>query len=368
MNQLLSRIESAIAQGELSTASGKGFDVDRLHFADALLSYEQVFGVPRMESNHDFLGYSPGTIANRIQSKRKTTRQPLPAPRPVQVAAPMKRFSSSLWDSISAVLDHYREQDIALESILAGKIADDEAQTAFLAPLIEECQYHWPLTIQLDDLGESLLNYQTLNLYLPALNWNDEGVSSKICFLEGSESAAGLLASIYVEAELENSLPAEDVALIGEHGLPGLMKAYVEAQDPEKRRWFDFPKLVNHWDTFFGELFAKYPKFENTYSFAICTSDILELPILDKDVVAFAKGYADAFETMIAALPGYGLEENEDNEAESIIHHICEIFRAEKGMPPVAWSPEGEDAEESSCCDLDVCDSGEDEDDQELAA
>lgn len=368
MNQLISRIDSAIAQGELPFASGKGFDVDSLHFADALLPYEQVFGVPRMESNQSFFGYSSANIAKRIKAQRKTSRQPLPAPRPCLVPAPMTRFSPSLWDSISAVLDHYRGENIALEPILAGKIATDEAQATFLAPLIAECQNHWPLTLQLEDLGESMLHYHALNLYLPALNWDEEGVSSKICFLEGPESAAGLLASIYEEGELENSLPAEDVGLIAEHGLSGLMKVYVEAQDPEKRRWFDFPKLENHWDTFFGELFAKYPKFEDTYSFTICTSDILELPILDKDAVAFAKGYADAFETMIAALPGYGLEENDDNEAESIIHHICEIFRAERGMAPVEWSPEGANGEESSCFDQDECDPGEAEDDQEQAA
>lgn len=368
MNQLISRIESAITQGELATASGKCFDIDSLHFADVLLPYEQVFGAPRMGSNQNFLGYSSGSIAKRIQAQRKTSRQPLPAPRPFHIPAPMKRFSTSLWDSISAVLDHYREENIALEPILAGKIATDAAQAAFLGPLIDECQNHWPLTLQLDDLGESMLHYHSINLYLPALNWDDEGVSSQICFLEGPESAAGLLASIYEEVELENALPAEDVALIAEHGLSGLMKAYVEAQDLEKRRWFDFPKLVNHWDTFFGELFARYPKFEDSYSFSICTSDILELPILDKDAVAFAKGYADAFEAMIAALPSYGLEENDNNEAETIIHHICEIYRAENGMTSVEWSPEGANGEESTGYDLDDCDPGENEDDQNWAA
>ena len=333
MNPIAAQIAELLEQEELSPPRLGYIDPAELTFADIERDYKTVYGVAPGAENGSFLGKYRDF--NFIAS-RKASRQPLPLIRPENLPQAVKRIPSNVWEAVRGLIDYYRDQKIDLEAILAGKINDNQANDNFFDLVRRDFREYWPLETSFDDIG-SLLDIEEIAVELPYLLYGEEGVETLICFLEGWESAAGLLEGIYQEEDLENTLPPEDVNIIKSLGISGLMRAYVEVKDEQSLRWFDFPALKDHWNTYFGELFKKYPRYFQSGYFCIATENGVSMEILDKDAIPFAIGYCEAFEKMKEALPSMALAYNEEGEAENLLHHICEVYRAENGIPQIAW-------------------------------
>lgn len=331
------RIANSIGAGELlPMVDAKEFKpVETM--ADLLRPWQEMF--PCLDVNEEgdivspFDWFSIRRPAFRPQVRRSF--RPLPAPRPI-ASRPQPPCKPGLFMSIQAIWEFYQEQGQDDPKLINCPFSDDNVQ-AFVHPLyLKACDY-WPLNAPLEELYFDCGAAELLGIHLmiPHYVYDDEAAGVVEAFLSGPGTLASHLHYLHKGANWE--IPEKDQSLIQEVGFDKLTENFANYNG---KKSCDLIALENWFETFFSEVERKFPE-HGAGNYPIISGNggmDADICIRSKADLDFCFAYADAYYEMLNSFPEpTAFEYNEEGEAETFVHELCEVWRKVNGKRSVKW-------------------------------
>lgn len=243
----------------------------------------------------------------------------------------VRRFCKAVWE-------YGQRHGLGGEELLALPLTK-EGFEQFTEPVwrekIADC---WPACTYFESIlyeGENpLTDLEAISLPVPFFHWDDSDSELAQAFLSGADGVAGLLEALLrgeYETEGEIALRRADERLIAKVGWRPLLAAYVKAPG---EKLIDLARLEHHWQTYFGELFERFPQHGETYTFHMISTDTTDVEIDSADDLEFLLGYYDCFERLQADMPGYAFMTGEG--VADFVADICAVYRREQRRRPKA--------------------------------
>lgn len=246
------------------------------------------------------------------------------------IADGVRQFCEAVWE-------YGRRHGFGGEELLALPLTR-EGFEQFTEPLwrerLADC---WPAcsfyeSVLYED-GNPLTAYERISLPVAFCHWDDDYAELFQAFLTGADGVAGLLDALLrgEHGDTGITLRRADERLIAKVGLRPLLDAYLAAPGA---KLIDLAKLANHWESYFGELFVRFPHHQATYDFCMISTDTTEVEIASADDLEFVFGYYDCWERLLADMPGQGFMEGVG--VAELVADICAVYRRERRRRPQA--------------------------------
>lgn len=337
---IINRISASLAANELAPVPAPTAAATLATIGDLLRPWDEVFpGVRCLDETfrRDIFGYGPGHLKKpKFRPHPRRSRRALLPPR--SIAAARKVISASFFASFAAVWSWYSGRDLADPALLAAPITMEELNS-FVMPLLNEVSDWYPLGICLEEFGfnEELYDMRGICLILPHYHYDDEGSGVFEAFLSGWEGLEWLLRDLRDNRGDDFlDLPEEDHALLGSVATADLARVYAEYPG---EKLLDVTRLQNWTSTIFAEVGKAWPQYdlENIPVITSAPTDV-EIWITSPADIDFALAYAEAYETMTGMMLN-DVENNEDREADKLVHDVCAVWRKKKRKKSVPLIP-----------------------------
>ncbi len=337
---IIDRIRASLAAGELAPKPKEVLGGRQLVMGDLVRPYAEVFpGIDFLQDGDDWdckdiFGWGPDCLRKpgRLNPSPRRSLRPLPAPR--RTAAPVRLVNPGIFISVAGIWDWYQAKGLAVPGLLDGPFTR-KALAEFVEPLWAAVSDYYPMGVGLEDIGcDNVLDLRGICLILPHTSYDEESAGVVEAFLSGVESIASMITE-YHDRDAFLDIPAEDEALIQEHGIVEIIRCYADFQGEKS---VDIAKLDDFGNTFFGKVWQRFPQWETTELPIISGNggDDAEIPIRSAQHIDFCLAYADAYEEMMAAMPyHFDFEYNEDRVVDRFVHELCEVWRRVHGLPSV---------------------------------
>lgn len=338
---IIQRISEACAAGTLALLPDIATVPQLAIMGDLLQPWETVYPgstIPDGETrDQGVFGYRKLQRPTTNPRARRSFR-PLPPPR--RIAPRPKLISPGLFASIQAIWSWYQTRNLAADHLPVAPL-NGTGLGIFLEPLRTVTSDYYPLGIYIEDThtGTDVLGMDGLCLILPHETYEEEHSGIVEAFLRGTEGLHWLMQNFYDErANFDIELPEKDCDLIETIGFEEILKSYAIF---EGKKTVDLVYLEN-WDkNFFGAVAEQYPtQWANDWPIISGNSGSdSELTITSAQDIDFALAFAEAFQTMIGAIPvPWAFHENSDGITETFIHEICEAWRKSNRKRAVKWT------------------------------
>jgi hypothetical protein len=344
VSTIIERIGAALSAGELKAMPDHAASLPVRTVGDLLRPWSEVYPWGDRETYGESVMRSGLTGRMHFEPQPRKSRRPLPAPR--SLVASHKLLSHGLFDSVRAVWDWYTANNKADKTLLAAPCTG-AGVARFVEKLSMAASDYYPLNLFLEDIGEHspLMHTYDLRLLIPHYTYEQDEAGVVEAFLSGVGGMHSLLQDFYDEADgMKLELPPKDRDLIERVGFEDLVRTYY---DYDGKKSCDLKRLDKCDETFFADVVARFPDhWERDFPLISGNGGMdNELSITTKEDIDFALAYAEAFTGMIMAIPfdPWQLRENEDGQADTFIHEVCEVWRKVKRKRTVAWTtPKGE--------------------------
>ena len=340
---IIDRIRASLAAGELASIPQPGAAVTLTTVGDLLRPWDEVFPGQRRGDDDagagPLFGYGKSVLQKpKFHPQPRRSRRALLPPR--IIAAPAKIINASFFASIAAVWKWYQGRALADPALLAAPLNGEELN-AFVMPLCNAVSDWYPLGICLEEFGLNGELHEARGIYLVLPHWNydEEGAGVFEAFLSGWEGVEWLLRDLRDNhGDDFLNLPDEDRALLKKVPPADLARVYAEYSG---QKLLDVTRLQNWTSTVFAEVGKAWPQYdlENIPLIVSDTQDV-EIWVTSPTDIDFALAYAEAYETLTGMmLNAWDVENNEDREADKLVHDICDVWRKLKRQKRVPLPP-----------------------------
>lgn len=347
MNQIISRISDALKNGELEPFVQTPFtQITSLRFRDVCGDLDAL--MPTIEKPESF---KPPCIQLRPKFSPVTKRsmRPLPLPQINRSNGPLfqKHVFMDTLKAVKAILELYDEQQIEKPD-LDLLLSDSKGIELFFSPFFkwlgEQCENSlMPECLEeniIHNGEESVFEMQGLEVWLPIWHYDEEGVHSRLAFLEGVESVAGVLEEFFTESNERSWLSNADNKLIRDINWLTVIKTYA---DSKEEKLCDLIAIENSNETLFEAIEDKYPDIFDKVKPIIAGIYNSCLIIDSLESIHFLVEYLNAWDELEMMNPGgYHFDEEADEEhveygAAWFIRDVLKIYRIENGLPFVNY-------------------------------
>ena len=335
---IIERISSSVAAGCLRPFPAVSAFRPVQKLSDLLHPFEEMFPGIVLDGNGDtptgFRWRSP-----KFTPQPRRSSRPVPAPARL-VPMPRPDCRPGLFLSTQAIWEWYQEKGFATPDLLEQGLSADSLQE-FLEPLLQQAANYCPLEEICSLCG--IEEMEGFHLMLPFYSYDDDCAGMVEAFISGPVSVASHLSYLYesrpgvTETADPIELPPPDDKLIAEVGWSGLTEHFARFQGCKS---VDLVSLEDFWQTYFGEVVAKFPEHASV-DYAIISGnggEENEVTIHKKSDIDFCFAYSEAYYKLMGDFPDpQAFDYNEGGAAETFIHEMCEAWRKDNRKRPVKW-------------------------------
>jgi hypothetical protein len=255
----------------------------------------------------------------RFRSVPRRSKLPLEPPKTIE--NPPKLISPTLFLSVQAVWEYYREIDKADQALLELPFTD-QGVGKFVEPLFDVVEDYYPLFGHLENI-ENVATLHCLSLWLPCYSYEEENAFAVEAFLSGPADVAGMLT--HLDDEYDLNLSRYYRTLIKTVGYPELTKFYADFAGD---KLCNLKKLENWQENYFQRVIEQYPAVDTDRIAIISGDSPTEITIQSVEDIRFAIDWAKAYYALDDDMPPTWLFiENEEEEIETFVRDICRVWR-----------------------------------------